>query len=150
MHCVNCLVLGPPDVPTDFTSLVSSANSVVLTWTKGSDGGHPQTFVILYKEVTANVYRKKELNDASINRLTICEIKNLKANTNYEFLLYSFNEKGNSSSHVSLKKRTSISSKKGKFNVVFFACCHFRVIPSSKNKRLFYGLLFYEIILIFF
>lgn len=74
----------------------NKTNSVILTWNKGFNGGHPQTFIIRYKDTVSDKTLETKIEDTNQNSNYTIQIDQLNPSTIYHFWIYSTNEKGNS------------------------------------------------------
>ncbi|XP_069109542.1 synaptogenesis protein syg-2-like [Argopecten irradians] len=85
-----------PGSPTNFRVMDYTSSSITVEWNKGFNGGHMQTFVVMYRPVggislqTISVLEQQQLTYTK-------EITGLQPNTRYQLNLYSYNKVGNSS-----------------------------------------------------
>ncbi|KAJ8316072.1 hypothetical protein KUTeg_006086 [Tegillarca granosa] len=89
---------GPPESPKNFGVLSVTSSSITVKWLRGFNGGHQQTFVVLYQEKDSkeNLLSQKITEEENRESYTIA-IRNLMPQTEYDFWIYSYNIKGNDS-----------------------------------------------------
>ncbi|KAJ8316078.1 hypothetical protein KUTeg_006092 [Tegillarca granosa] len=94
---------GPPEIPMNFGTLSITSNSITVTWLRGFNGGHKQTFVVTYKRKDSkeNLSSEEIMEDDNRENYTL-RIKNLLPQTEYDFWLFSYNIKGNSTNDLKL------------------------------------------------
>jgi len=93
------LYLDRPDVPLNFTSVNTQHNTVNLTWISSFNGGSIQTFTIEQKQTnTGNEWQNTAANipDIGQKKVLFHVVECLKAQTSYQFKLYSRNSFGSS------------------------------------------------------
>ncbi|XP_069109515.1 LOW QUALITY PROTEIN: carcinoembryonic antigen-related cell adhesion molecule 1-like [Argopecten irradians] len=97
---------GPPDKSYDFKAIGATSTSITVQWTKGFNGGHTQTFVVLFGTEANGLHQNISIREEHYLTYTY-EIMNLIPNTRYELNMYSYNEEGNSSFYSqNIVKRT--------------------------------------------
>ncbi|KAJ8305140.1 hypothetical protein KUTeg_017307 [Tegillarca granosa] len=87
---------APPEIPSEFSLVENGTKSVKITWKRGFNGGHAQTFVIRYTNTGTLETKEITIEDTNQNSNYTIEIDELKPSTTYHFWIYSTNEKGNS------------------------------------------------------
>ncbi|KAJ8319720.1 LOW QUALITY PROTEIN: hypothetical protein KUTeg_002731 [Tegillarca granosa] len=87
---------APPEAPTEFSLAENGTKSVKVTWKRGFNGGHEQTFVIRYTNTDTKEMKETTKEDTSLNSNYTIEIDGLEPSTTYHFWIYSTNKKGNS------------------------------------------------------
>jgi len=99
MHLLT--LTGPPETPTDLHVISSTSSSVTLRWRKGFNGGHPQIFVVTYKQHETNEYQKLESNETTDIHYTSV-INNLESGKIYTIFLFAYNIEGASQENITL------------------------------------------------
>ncbi|XP_033758491.1 nephrin-like [Pecten maximus] len=87
---------APPETPSHFHEIETTTSSITVQWTKGFNGGHPQTFVILYRPEGGTRTETVSVIEQQQSTYTK-DITGLTPNTRYQFNMYAYNEEGNSS-----------------------------------------------------
>ncbi|KAJ8308129.1 hypothetical protein KUTeg_013003 [Tegillarca granosa] len=87
---------APPETPTEFSLAENGTKSVKVTWKRGFNGGHEQTFVIRYTNTDSLETKETTKEDNNLNSNYTIEIDGLEPSTTYHFWIYSTNKKGNS------------------------------------------------------
>ncbi|XP_052795061.1 nephrin-like isoform X2 [Mya arenaria] len=86
---------GVPSVPHNLKSSDRvTESSVNLTWISGFDGGHPQTFVVQFRDISTVIWKKEDVETGHTNHTLF----NLKPGTTYEVKVTARNSLGNSAS----------------------------------------------------
>ncbi|KAJ8305141.1 hypothetical protein KUTeg_017308 [Tegillarca granosa] len=86
----------PPDSPSEFSLAENGTRSVKVTWRRGFNGGHAQTFVIRYNKTVTQETKEITIEDTNQSSNYTVEINELEPDTTYNFWIYSKNVKGNS------------------------------------------------------
>jgi len=94
-------LIGPPETPTNLHVISSTTTSITVQWRKGFNGGHPQTFVVSYKQDGTNDEHKLESNETTDTHYTLA-INNLEPDEIYTLYLYAYNVEGSCSGNVTL------------------------------------------------
>ncbi|KAJ8307696.1 hypothetical protein KUTeg_014746 [Tegillarca granosa] len=93
---------APPETPSEFALAENGMKSVKVTWKRGYNGGHEQTFVIRYTNTVTQETKETAIEDRNQSSNYTVEIDELEPDTTYNFRIYSKNEKGNSTLSDSL------------------------------------------------
>ncbi|XP_064595394.1 nephrin-like isoform X2 [Liolophura sinensis] len=86
-----------PDPPYNIRFVNATHNSVTIAWTRGFDGGLPQTFRVRYKPTGDEGYTYV---DVKPNNITVYTVTGLKLGTHYELTLLAFNDLGESEYNI--------------------------------------------------
>ncbi|XP_071094658.1 nephrin-like [Haliotis cracherodii] len=99
--------VGPPQTPTQFGDLDNATTSSVwLSWLPGFNGGHPQTFLIAYRQYvtrTWTVYKSY----ADTGKRMVVEVTGLTQGDIYVFRLHAKNDYGDSNRYVFVETTTA-------------------------------------------
>ncbi|KAJ8316473.1 hypothetical protein KUTeg_006487 [Tegillarca granosa] len=107
------ILSGPPDHPKLFKILSSTSDSITVSWIAGSNGGHQQTFVILYQQTEKDeTLKTKNITETDKKLNYTLTISELKPGTDYTIWIYSYNSKGNTKTPVESTNRVSITTKR--------------------------------------
>ncbi|XP_033758963.1 nephrin-like [Pecten maximus] len=87
---------GPPEMPSNFQEIETTATSITVQWTKGFNGGRSQTFVILYRPEGGTRTETVSVRERQQSTYTK-ELTGRNPNTRYQLNMYAYNEEGNSS-----------------------------------------------------
>ncbi|XP_033758229.1 peroxidasin-like [Pecten maximus] len=87
---------GPPEMPSNFQEIETTATSITVQWTKGFNGGRSQTFIILYRPEGGTRTETVSVRERQQSTYTK-ELTGLNPNTRYQLNMYAYNEEGNSS-----------------------------------------------------
>ncbi|XP_053373248.1 synaptogenesis protein syg-2-like isoform X2 [Mercenaria mercenaria] len=97
-----------PDPPEEFQHIAELAteSSITLQWKPGFDNGPDQTFVLRYKKVSDKDWTSVAIPDTG-EMVMNYNITMLSSGTEYEVVLHSYNELGNSTETETLKIKTT-------------------------------------------
>ncbi|KAJ8311213.1 hypothetical protein KUTeg_011241 [Tegillarca granosa] len=104
---------APPEAPSEFALAEKGIKSVILTWKRGFNGGHAQTFVIRYTNTNTRETKETTIKDTNKNLNYTTEINGLEPSTTYHFWIHSTNEKGDSTMSANLIVQTLKGPKSG-------------------------------------
>lgn len=103
----------PPDHPKLFKILSRTSDSITVSWIAGSNGGHQQTFVILYHQTKKDeTLKTKNITETDKKLNYTLTISELKPGTDYTVWIYSYNNKGNTKTQVESTNGVSITTKR--------------------------------------
>ncbi|XP_048241005.1 protein turtle homolog B-like [Haliotis rufescens] len=98
---------GPPQIPTQFRDLDNATTSSVwLSWLPGFNGGHPQTFLLEYRQFatrTWTVYKSY----ADTGKMMVVEVTGLTPGDIHIFRLHARNDYVDSNRYVFVETRTA-------------------------------------------
>lgn len=107
-HLISLTEPGRPDKPSQFHIVLTTPNSVRLSWNPGFDGGYNQTFALtVYQQRTGREVKKKTLEVNEMNWwLNETTISNLVPETSYLVRIQAKNKAGLSESYEELFVKT--------------------------------------------
>ncbi|XP_067651727.1 nephrin-like [Haliotis asinina] len=103
---VSVVHVGPPQIPTQFRDLANATTSSLwLSWLPGFNGGHPQTFLIEYRQYSTRTWIVyNSYNDTG--EMVVAEVSGLTAGHIYIFRLLVRNDYGRSKTYVFVETAT--------------------------------------------
>ena len=106
---------GPPEAPREVTIISLAAESVLISWVVGLNGGSQQTFVIEFTELQSSIgnYIKTQHVDPVTDSVIESKISGLNPNTNYQAMVKSKNHFNGGSETSSMDV---FFTTRGKFN----------------------------------
>ncbi|XP_067651677.1 nephrin-like [Haliotis asinina] len=106
-YTVSIAPAGPPQTPTQFRDLGNATTSSVwLSWLPGFNGGHPQTFMIAYRQFATRMWTVyKSYFDS--DEMMVVEVTGLISGELYIFRLQAVNDFGDSNRYVFVETTTA-------------------------------------------
>ncbi|XP_071094657.1 neural cell adhesion molecule 1-like [Haliotis cracherodii] len=91
-YTINIVYEDSPETPTRFrTSGNATASSLWLSWQPEFNGGHPQTFVVEYRQYCSTTWSVYNIYDDT-DKMMVVEVSGLTPGTTYIFRLHARNE----------------------------------------------------------
>ncbi|XP_053388701.1 nephrin-like, partial [Mercenaria mercenaria] len=107
IHMYELVEQDKPEAPKNFAYISDSItdSSVDLKWMPGSNGGLPQSFILLYKRITELQRQNISIRDAGTKEMNYT-LSGLFSMTEYQVKMFARNEKGDSTYTESLQFTT--------------------------------------------
>ena len=93
------IVIGAPDPPQNFSVIDQTDHSITVQWVAGYDGGHEQTFYVVYRQHGTDKWTTMTVSKsikAKPNQLLQSEISGLQHSTTYEIKMFAENQQNKS------------------------------------------------------
>ena len=114
------ICICPPEPPTNVQAFDATSDTITVTWTKGSNGGHQQTFVLVIVETATNKTSHRETTENDNDDYTY-KASGLKPSTQYRLFLFSKNQEGNSTNTTFIPIHISTIGKQPYSHFIFIS-----------------------------